>query len=257
MPAKRMSGVLQRGATALLMVMLAACVSSTTTKVDKDKLVEARVRAALGYVADQNYALAQSRLSEAYELAPSSPVVLEGLAILNWKTRESETADKYFKQALSKSGNASKVRYNYALFLMDAQRYEDAAKQLAEATEDTMYDNRGGAFAALGVCKLKLGHEADAQAALERAAALSPESALPPLELAAMHYRRGDFVKGWEYFGQFRALSRQSARSLLLGIHLARRVQDHDAEASFALELRNLYPHSPEYVQYRKEFPSP
>lgn len=257
MPAKWKSGFLSSAVLSVLVLVLGACVSTTTTKVDKVKLVEARVRAALGYVADRNYPLAQARLNEAYALDSSSPVVLEGMAILNWKTKESEAADKYFRQALSKSDDASKIRYNYALFLMDAGRFPDAVEQLQKATDDQLYENRGDALAALGVCKLRLGQEAEALTTLERAAAMSPSNPMPPLELAGMHYRKGEYVKGWEYFGQFKAVSRQSPRSLLLGIRLAHKVQALDAEASYALELKNLYPHSAEYLQYRKEFPLP
>lgn len=234
---------------------LVACVSTTTTKVDKDKLVAARVQAGMGYIADRNYSLAQSRLAEAYELAPGSPEVLEALGVLHWKTREPALSEQYFRKALSKSGNAPRIRYNYALFLMSSDRHADAATQLGAAAEDSMYDNRGGALAALGVCQLKLGDEGAAVISLERAAALSPSSPLPYLELADIHYRRGAYTRAWEYFGQFRSVSRQFPRSLLLGIRLASKVANHDAEASFALELKNLYPHSPEYVQYRKEFP--
>ncbi|MDZ7824747.1 MAG: hypothetical protein U5R48_00300 [Gammaproteobacteria bacterium] len=52
--------------------------------------------------------------------------------------------------------------------------------------------------------------------------------------------------------GRFRDLARRTPASLWLGIRLARVAENVDAEASYALQLRNLYPLSEEYRLYRE-----
>ena len=47
--------------------------------------------------------------------------------------------------------------------------------------------------------------------------------------------------------------SAQNARSLLLGIRLANVFDDRDTAASYGLQLKRLYPASPEYQAYQAE----
>jgi type IV pilus assembly protein PilF len=52
-----------------------------------------------------------------------------------------------------------------------------------------------------------------------------------------------------------RTVRQQSAAGLLLGIQLAKVNSDTDAEASYAMALRNLYPRSAEYQSYQRAQP--
>lgn len=55
------------------------------------------------------------------------------------------------------------------------------------------------------------------------------------------------------YYQAFSQLSPQDARSLLLGIRLAEVFNDRNTAASYALQLKRLYPNSPEYRQLQSE----
>ena len=75
------------------------------------------------------------------------------------------------------------------------------------------------------------------------------------LELAQLSYDDHQFVPARGYYGQFLATSRgqQDARSLLLGARLAKVFQDRDKAAEYGLQLRRLYPGTPEYQQFLAE----
>ncbi|MNO62743.1 hypothetical protein D3C76_534240 [compost metagenome] len=55
------------------------------------------------------------------------------------------------------------------------------------------------------------------------------------------------------YYQEFLRQGGQNARSLLLGIRLAKVFDDRDTAASYGLQLKRLYPASPEYQAYQAE----
>jgi hypothetical protein len=77
---------------------------------------------------------------------------------------------------------------------------------------------------------------------------LDEQMATSLLELAELAWADADYSQSAAWYQRFRSLSRQNARSLWLGVRLARLADDEDAEASYALQLRNLFPLSPEYL---------
>jgi type IV pilus assembly protein PilF len=60
-------------------------------------------------------------------------------------------------------------------------------------------------------------------------------------------------VPSRDYYDRFSQLSEQNARSLLLGTRLAKVYEDRNKAASFGLQLKRLYPGTPEYQQYLSE----
>ena len=56
-----------------------------------------------------------------------------------------------------------------------------------------------------------------------------------------------------DYYDRFSQLTEQNARSLLLGVRLAKVFEDRDKAASCGLQLKRLYPGTPEYQQYLSE----
>ena len=57
-----------------------------------------------------------------------------------------------------------------------------------------------------------------------------------------------------DYYQRYSKMDKdQDARGLLLGIRLANIFEDRDTAASYGLQLKRLYPGSPEYRQYQSE----
>ena len=117
---------------------------------------------------------------------------------------------------------------------------------------DTLYESRPQAFINLGLCRRRLGDDDGARVAFTRALAMNRTSTISMLELAHIEFDAGNWREAerqMEYYKRF--ARRQSPRALWLGIRLSRELQDGDAEASYALALRNLYPESQEFQAYQ------
>lgn len=135
---------------------------------------------------------------------------------------------------------------NYGTFLYARGRFEDALEPLRTLVQDPAYRERAQAYQNLGLTELKVGNRERAREAFQRA--LSFNTVLPRsgLELAQMSFEDGDYEAANRYYDIFRERARQTARSLCLGLRLARRADDADASASYELALKNLHSGSAE-----------
>lgn len=242
----------------MVMALLATqgCVTTVkgqSFKADKQQEIDRRVEAANAYLKKGDTEKAVAHLKRALELDPASPEIHVALAQVFWQTGEYELCEEHFRKALSENGKFSRGRNNYAAYLYDRGRYADAAKQLEIVVADTLYDGRSAAFVNLGKAYLKINRAADAEEVFVRASKMDRRQWAALLELADMNHLRGDDARAQQYYDEFRRIvPRQTPRSLLLGIRLARVARASDTEASYALQLKSLYPDSTEYREYLK-----
>ncbi|MBP6480988.1 MAG: type IV pilus biogenesis/stability protein PilW [Pseudomonadales bacterium] len=237
----------------LLALLVQGCVTTTnsTFKADKQAEVASRVKAATDYLNQGNTEKAIVHLKRALELDPNSAPVHDSLAQVFWKTGEYELAQEHFRKAVASDPKFSRARNNYAAFLYERGDTRGAIRELEHVVADTLYESRGAAFANLGRAYQKVGETAKAEEALSRAVKMDRRQWPAMLELAAINYERGDHEPAARYYEQFRRLApRQTPRSLLLGIRLARLAGDRDAEASYSLQLKSMYPDSAEYREF-------
>ena len=234
---------------------LSACVTTTNApfkEANVDEEVQRRVEAAIAYLREDNSEQAIVHLSRALELDDDSAAVHDTLAIVFIRTGEFERAEGHYLKAINAQPDFSRARNNYGVFLYQQERYREALEQFEIVVDDTLYDSRPGAFVNLGRCAQKLGDTERAAEAFKRAILMDKRYYPAALELADIHYGRGEYGLAQRYYDQYRQRVRsQSARSLLLGIRIARQFGDRDAEASYALALKNLYPKSQEIIEYR------
>lgn len=239
----------------VLCCWLAACVTTEkpvfNADTSKEKAIDSRVDLALSYLRKGDTESARRNLKAAMEIDPKSPKVHDAFGVVFTEEGEPEIAEKHYKKAIANDSGYSKARNNYAAFLYEQKRYKEAMKQLKIVTADQLYKERLRAFGNLGQVALKLNDTEAAEEAFSRALKMDKRYSPAMLELAIIHFDRGEIDTAQRYYGQYKALSRQSPRALLFGIRLAEQQNDSSARASNALALKNLYPESTEYRQFQ------
>ena len=191
-------------------------------------------------------------LQKALDIDPDSADAHSALAYAFQNELESELADKHYRKALAQGKN-TRIQNNYAGFLFEQGKYQEAYKQFEEASEDTMYSERSRVFESMGLTALRLGNKEQALQHFERSLRLNPQQPLALLESGLLLFERQEYVPAQRYYQAYIQLSEHTARSLLLGARLAKVFQDRDQAASLGLQLKRLYPASPEYKQYQAE----
>jgi len=239
----------------LFAALLPGCVTTTNApfKADKQEEVRYRVDAATAYMKKGNTEQASVHLKRALELAPNDPTVHDTMAQMFWRNGEYDLADEHFRKAISADPKFSRGRNNYAAFLYERGDFRGAIRELEIVVSDTLYEQRAAAFANLGRAYAKIGDTKKAEEALTRAVKMDARQSGALLELAQISYDRSDYATADRYYDQYRRTgARQTPRSLLLGIRLARLAGNHDAEASYSLALKSMYPNSEEYREFTR-----
>lgn len=240
-------------------LVLTACVTTERggvgSKADEAKALDYSMQLARQYVRSRKWDYAKRHIKAALEIDDSSPEVYEILALVFQNTGELKLAEQNFKKSIKLDGNYSRGRNNYAVFLYQQGQYKEAVKQLEIIIEDTLYENRVVAFENLGRCYLQLGALDKAEKVYQRAYLMNRNNVRVVFALADIHFQKGDYPRSQTYYDSYRRMSnQQSAQGLWLGIQLAKVFDDRDALSSYVLVLKNLYPTSQQYLDYKRTF---
>ena len=236
--------------------LLTACVTTTTSgpvqSLDLKKAEETHIQLGLTYLRQQERSMARVHLNKALALNDEAAGAYNGLALLYQMEQQPDEAEKNFRRALKIDPSLSSARNNYSAFLFREKRYDEARKQLLIVAEDFNYARRAGALLNLARTEIKLGNTEEAIVRLKQTLALNFRAPMAHLELADIYLQKREYTTAKHYFDQYDKQVRQkNARSLLLGIRLESVFGNKDNSASYALALKNLYPYSAQYLEYK------
>jgi type IV pilus assembly protein PilF len=218
-----------------------------------EERVEAHLALARGYLENRDVERARGPLESALEIDPRSPEAHVLLAIIYQSQGEdARVVERQYKVALRYAPESPQALNNYGTFLFGQGRYEDAREVLEKAVADQAYPRRAQAYENLGLCQLRLGETDAAELSFQRSLRISSAGIRANLELADIYFSAGDNSAASRYYAAFEQSTQQTARSLWLGVQLARMLDDQNTAASYGLVLRNLYPGSEEYQLYRE-----
>jgi type IV pilus assembly protein PilF len=242
----------------LLVSLVSACVSTgdvdpMKTTEGRKKAYDAYVQLGIGYLQKGETGPAKTPLKNALDINPSGADAQVALALVFQREKEPKLADEHFRKALSANSRDARVLNNYGSFLFEQKRYKEALQTYALAAEDTLYPERSRVFENLGMTSLALGDRQEAKQYFERSLSLNSRQPRALLEMASLSYDERQYVPARGYYESFSAIASQNARSLLLGARLAKVFEDHDRAASIGLQLKRLYPGTPEYQHYLSE----
>lgn len=240
------------------LVLLAGCGSTTTNNSDSSSsVVDTYIQLGLNYLSEGKKDQARFNLLKALEAEPRSPQANNAVALLYQSEGENALAERHFRQALSSDSSFNQARYNYARFLLAQNRADDAEDQYSTLVEDVNYRLRAQAFLGLGLAREIQGDLVGAKEAFTRSYQRDPRVTIALLELADIAVIEADFVSAKELLDQYEAQTAASARSLKLGLDLASHFNDGDAEASYSMALRNMFPESREAREHILEMQEP
>lgn len=237
------------------LLLLAGCVRTYEgrAEVKVDEAVQNRVAAAMEYLQMGQPREARQHLSRALALDDRSVIAHNSMALLYQFEGDDEREEYHYRQALRADRNFSPARNNYGTLLFRQGRYKEAIRHFQAAANDSGYGGRAMAYQNMGRCYLAMGQNEDAMSAFNRVIRLNPDAVEPFLELAALHYGKGEHRMANNYYQQYLVRGgRQTARSLWLGIRVAAANGNDDDMASYELALRQRYPESREFRDYRQ-----
>jgi type IV pilus assembly protein PilF len=240
---------------------LAGCVTTTNSpfarEADKQEAIHNYVKLATAYIGQGNFERARHHLDRALQIDPDNAAALSARGLVENANGETELADESFRKAIDSDPGYTRGRVYYGAFLYAQGRMEEARNQFRAASRDTEYKDRGSVFYNLGLTQEKLGEPDKAATSYRRAVELSRGDSRPLLSLSRVLVEEGNYQAASRYYSRLLSVIahnkgiKHSAESLFTGIRIARHFNDRDQEASLALLLKNEYPESVEYQQYK------
>lgn len=238
--------------------LLAGCV--TTGNVDpmktgkgREEARDAYVQLGIGYLQQGSTENAKVPLRKALEIDPSSADAHAALALVFQIEMEPKLADEHFRKAISQRRDDARLLNNYGSFLFEQKRYQEAMERYTQAAQDSLYPERSRVFENLGLTALQLQQREQAKAYFERSLRLNSRQPRALMEMSLLSFEDKQFVPARSYYESYLTLAPHDARSLLLGVRLAKVFEERDNAASLGLQLKRLYPGTPEYQQYLSE----
>lgn len=199
-----------------------------------------------GYYSRGQYAIALDELKQALSANDRYAPAYDMRGLVYMALAENKKAEESFLRALDLSPEQPEIHNNYGWFLCSRNRLDAAMSQFNIALNNPLYTSPGSALTNAGICSLKANKTALAQAYFERSLKFDPNQAQALYELANIYYHQGQLAQARTLISRFFEYNEPTAQALWLGIRLARKQNDHDTEASYALLLRNRFADAPE-----------
>lgn len=236
---------------------MTGCVTTTdgVFKTDPKVAVSARTALAGEYLRNGNLDAAQRSLQEALTIDPRSVEANNLMGVLLQQEGSPSNvakAESYFKRALELDPKSAQVHNNYGVYLISQRRYRDAIEHFKIAGATLGYDGRAAALENLGRTYLQLS-DPQAEQAFKQALMANNDLLIARLELAQIYMARKQIADASALYNDYlRYLGDQpqGARSLWLGIRIARAEHDTIRMKTFINQLAAVYPSSTEYQRY-------
>ncbi|MDO6564869.1 type IV pilus biogenesis/stability protein PilW [Amphritea sp. 1_MG-2023] len=246
----------------LISLLIAGCAGQnvSTTEQDTPKAVQAYNTLGMQYLRRADTSNAKLAFQRSIELDAKSAQAYNGLAMVFQLEKDTELAESYFKKAIKVEPDSAMLHNNYGAFLFSLERYAQACKELARATEDPFYSQRSQAFENLGRCYRLIDRLDAAEHAFKRSLTLKPDRPLAILQLASVLIEKDNHEEAANLFDRFSKMVdekrvQHNAQSLWLGVQISRLKNSSIDAATYGLILKNMYPDSEEYRQYKESTP--
>lgn len=233
----------------LTVMSISACMQQNTNPYDRDStaIKQARAHTELGaaYLKERKFAIALEEFNIAIDFAPKYAMAHTGLGMVNAALGELDKADAAYKKALSLEPNNSESHNNYGNFLCGNGRYEESIKHFLAAVKNPLYTTPHLAYTNAGICSNRKNDIANAEQFFIKALQIEPLSPVAAYQLANIQFNRGDTQDAKNTLRNV-LITAPSPESLWLVVRIERLLGNRDNEASYAIQLRKLYPDSRE-----------
>ena len=233
-----------------LSVLLSACETTPTPNaggVYRETELTARARAhtdlGAAYYQQNKLEIALDEFSRAVEIDANFGQAYNGLGLVFAALGEDAKADANFKKAIQVQPASSESHNNYGSFLCAHKRYDESISQFLEAVKNPLYSTPNLAYANAGICSARKNDTKNAEVYLNKALQIEPLTYSAAQALAEIQFKRGDAPLAQKTL-QNALIASPNPETLWLGIKIARVLGDKDAEASYALQLRQQYPNT-------------
>jgi len=211
-----------------------------------------RLELASAYFQQGQTRVALDEIKQAIAIDPAYADAYNLRGLVYQRLNDLPLATDSFKRALVLSPRDADAAHNYAWLLCQHAQYAASEAFFAQAIANPTYTHAAKSWMAQGLCQLRSGHPDDAEVSLSRSQKLDAENPVTAYNLALLLFHRGDFQPAQPYMRKLNRGPFANAETLWLGIRIERRLNNPDAVAALADQLRGRFAQSRELIAYEK-----
>lgn len=244
-------------ALTLLLTLVSGCASTAERKAEQGaqrKLVDTNIQLAAGYLQQGQFDAAKEKLDKALEIQPDDPQANSVMALLQWRLKNYEAAERHFQRALGSKtdGINPDVQHNYGAYLCDRGRTEEALMWFERAIANPQYLTPDLANLNAGLCLLKKSDRPAAERHLREALTRNPNLAPALLQMAKLSLETGNALSARGFIERYFRNGADTAESLLLAARIEYRLGNRNTEGVYAMRLKSKFPDAPEAQTYQR-----
>lgn len=241
--------------------ILAGCVTSPATTdagvrepVSKQAALteaakRARAHADLGmqylFLGKPSVALDEAR--SAIEADPSYPLGYNLMALVQMAVMDDRGAEENFQRALRLAPGDPEISNNFGWFLCQSGHEKESIPYFVTASNAPLYSTPTKPLTNAGICSMSIKDDKAAEGFLQKALQVDPTNLDALFLLADLAYRDGRLQEAQARLDEVHRRRDPSAQSDWLGLRIARKLGDHEAENRYAGDLRRKFNGSYEY----------
>lgn len=237
-------------------VLLGGCASQVERAAEQAKrkqAVDTQVQLGAAYLQRERYDIAKPYLERALELDPDDSQANNVMAVLMWKLKDHDRAERFFRRALDRDENNPAIYHNYGAFLCERGRLDEGVRMLDRVVDDRLYTAAADANVNAGICLMTKPAPAAAEKYFREALRTRPTHANALFYMARISYDGGNALAARGFLQRYFQVAEDNPEALLLAVRVETAMQDKDTAASFALRLKSKFPTSSEAQQIAKE----
>lgn len=226
--------------------------ATSSDQTDNQKRARIRLQLAVSYYQQQQLPVALDEIKQALQADPDFAEAYSMRALIYMDMGETRLADDNFQQALRLAPQNPDFNNNYGWFLCQNGQPEQSIGYFETALKSRAYQSPAKALNNAGVCSLRLKKSAEAERYFNEAFRQDPGSASTSINLAKLHFERGDYEKARFYISRVMRSDALSADVLWQAIKIERKLGDRSAELSLVTQLSRRFPNSAEFAAYQR-----
>jgi type IV pilus assembly protein PilF len=238
---------IKTGLLILLLPFLTACVTvggEPPTRNEKASAIN--VEMGYGYMAQNNFEVANQKLLRALDQNPESASAHLAYATLQNRLLQTDVAQKHYKIATELDPNDSDAANNYGTFLCLNGSEAESEKYFLQALKNPLYKTPEYAYTNAARCLLRIDGKVKAKTYLRKALAAKSDFGNALIEMAQLEFEVENNDSAKLYVDRFHLAQRPTARSLWLAIRVELELNGENDVEELGQQLESDFPNSAE-----------
>lgn len=231
------------------LTLVSACSSKSAKKTKKSSeqvnaIVATNIGLATIYLQRNQLGFAKEKADKALQADPDSSYANNMMALLQWRLKQYDEAEKYFRRAVELQSSNSSALNNYGAFLCDRGEIDRSLQYFDRAVENPLYGNRSQALTNAGRCLVKKPDAKKAEAYFRRALKFNRNESEALLQLAKLSYQSDRMLTARGFMQRYVETGRKTAESLYLALRIENAMGNKRVAIRYARQLQREFPTS-------------